>query len=130
MDITPSNLSALYTKYSQLFQAAFLQQEILWNKVAQLVPSTSESETHVWMDRIPQLRKWVGDRIIRNALIESLNKLGSSIVYCEDIMEEFLQDGTVGGINIDDAAEAIINHEYKNAFQPTLPSGGEEWPNS
>jgi phage major head subunit gpT-like protein len=67
MEITPAALSALYTKYSQIFQNAFLQQDILWNKVAQLVPSTSESETHVWVDRIPALRKWVGDRVVRNA---------------------------------------------------------------
>lgn len=66
MEITPSNLGALYTRYNQSFQEAFLQQTILWNKVAQLFQSTSESETHVWADRIPQLRKWVGDRVVRN----------------------------------------------------------------
>lgn len=67
MELTPGNLSALYTKYSQIFQSVFLKQEIVWPKFAQLVTSTSESETHVWMDRVPQLRKWIGDRVVRNA---------------------------------------------------------------
>lgn len=67
MDFTPSNLSALRTQYSQIFQEAFLEQDVLWNKIAQLVTSKGESETHVWMDRIPQLRQWVGDRILQNA---------------------------------------------------------------
>jgi phage major head subunit gpT-like protein len=69
VDITPGNLSALYTKYNQIFQNAFLKQEILWNKIASLVNSDSESETHVWMDRIPQLRKWIGDRVVQNAIL-------------------------------------------------------------
>lgn len=71
MEITPATLNALYTRYSQLFQDAFLQQEIYWNRLAQLVTSTSESETHVWVDRIPQLKKWQGDRVVRNASLRS-----------------------------------------------------------
>lgn len=67
MDITPGNLSALYTKYSQQFQNAFLKQEITYPKISTTVTSDSESETHVFMDRIPQLRKWIGDRVVRNA---------------------------------------------------------------
>lgn len=67
MDLTPANLSALRTQYSQIFQESFLLQDVLWPKVCQLVTSKSESETHVWMDRIPQLRQWVGDRILQNA---------------------------------------------------------------
>lgn len=69
MDLTPANLSALRTQYSQIFQDSFLQQDVLWNKVAQLVTSKGESETHVWMDRIPQLRQWIGDRILQNAVL-------------------------------------------------------------
>lgn len=71
MDLTPASLNALRTQYSQIYQQAFLNQDILWNKVAQLVTSKSDSETHVWMDRIPQLRKWVGDRILQSASLRS-----------------------------------------------------------
>lgn len=69
MDVTPSNLSALRTQYSQIFQETFLKQEILWPKLAQLVTSKTESETHVWMDRIPQLRRWLGDRVLQGAAL-------------------------------------------------------------
>jgi phage major head subunit gpT-like protein len=71
VDITPGTLQALYTKYSQQFQAAFLKQEIMWPKIATQVSSDSESETHVFMDRIPQLRKWIGDRVVQNAVLRS-----------------------------------------------------------
>ncbi len=71
MEITPSSLSALYTKYSAIFQQAFLRYGINWPKFAQLFESTSEIETHVWMDRIPALRQWIGDRIIAGVSLRS-----------------------------------------------------------
>lgn len=69
MELTPGNLSALYTRYSMLFQSVFLKTAINWKGLASLFESSSENETHVWMDRVPVLRKWVGDRIIRNAVL-------------------------------------------------------------
>src|SRR4029077_20747340 len=66
VELTPGNLQALYTKYSQTYQEAFLKYLVHWSKLAMLVNSDTESETHVWMDRVMQVRKWVGDRVIRN----------------------------------------------------------------
>jgi phage major head subunit gpT-like protein len=71
MDISPSALAALYVRYNQIYQEAFLKQKVVWNKIASLVNSESESETHVWMDRIPQLRKWYGERVVRNAALRN-----------------------------------------------------------
>lgn len=66
MELTPSNLQALYITFSQTWQEAFLKYKTYWQQVASLLNSDSESETHVIMDRVPQVRKWVGDRVIRN----------------------------------------------------------------
>src|SRR6266852_3877944 len=71
MEITPSNLAALRTRYNQVYQQAFLKQDVIWPKMAQLITSLAESETHVWLDRIPQLRKWSGDRVVQNASLRT-----------------------------------------------------------
>ena len=71
MQITPPSLSAIRTQYSKIFQEAFFKHEIFWPRLAQLFTSTAEFTTHVWMDRIPQLRKWVGDRIIQSASLRT-----------------------------------------------------------
>jgi phage major head subunit gpT-like protein len=71
MELTPTVAQALYTKYSQIFQNAFLASEIFWPKFAQIFNSTAEVEQHIWLDRIPQLRAWNGDRIIQNASLRS-----------------------------------------------------------
>jgi phage major head subunit gpT-like protein len=71
MQITPANLAALNTRYNNIFQESFLQQEIYWNKVCTLVNSDGESETHFWLDRIPGLREWIGDRQVNGAALLS-----------------------------------------------------------
>ncbi len=71
MDLTPASLSALSVKYSQIFQQAFLRYGINWPKFAQLFESTTETETHVWMDRVPILRKWIGDRVVNNVALRT-----------------------------------------------------------
>ncbi len=71
MDITNASLTALYVKYSQIFQQAFLRYGIYWPKFAQLFNSTTTTETHVWADRIPMLRQWIGDRIIQNVSLRT-----------------------------------------------------------
>ena len=73
MDITPSSLSALYVRYSQIFQQAFLRYGIYWPKFAQLFNSTTTTEQHVWMDRVPVLRQWVGDRVINNVSLRTFS---------------------------------------------------------
>ncbi len=71
MDITSANLAALRIRFDKIFQSAFSERTIFWQKVAQLLPSVTDVESHVWMDRLPQLRKWHGDRVVQNASLRS-----------------------------------------------------------
>lgn len=95
MDITPGNLSALRTQYSQIFQEAFLAQDIIWPKLAQLITSKGESETHVWMDRIPQLRKWVGDRYLQNAVLRDYILANDPYELTEELDEYRIKDNKI-----------------------------------
>lgn len=71
MEITPGVLSALYVKYSQLFQQSVLMIGLNWPKFAQMYESSTTTETHVWADRIQQLRQWFGDREVDNVSLRN-----------------------------------------------------------
>lgn len=71
MEISGASLSALYVKYSQLFQQSILNYGINWPKFAQMFESSTTTETHVWADRIPQMRQWFGDRVVNNISLRS-----------------------------------------------------------
>lgn len=60
--VTTAQLAALNTRFSNRFQQSFLKTKTYWKNVCSVVPSSGESETHFWLDRIPQMRQWVGDR--------------------------------------------------------------------
>lgn len=66
MLLTPSKLQAAFLAYDTKFRAAYEATPVQWDKIATLVPSTTAEQIHAWVDRVPQLRKWVGERQINN----------------------------------------------------------------
>jgi phage major head subunit gpT-like protein len=115
MELSPSNLNALRTKYSQIFQSTFLEQLVVWQKVAQLITSTAESETHVWVDRIPQVRQWVGDRVIRNASLREYILPNLPFEQTEGLDQFKVEDNKI------------------NAFEPVVrmqASAAKKWPDN
>lgn len=64
MLLTKGTLSTLGTAFSAVFKGALKEAEPLWNKIALEVPSTTGKNDYGWMNAIPRVRKWVGDRII------------------------------------------------------------------
>lgn len=47
MIINPQNLRGIYVSFNTLFNQAFSEQKPTYEKVATVVPSTSDSETYV-----------------------------------------------------------------------------------
>lgn len=68
MLLNAANLAAMFTAYSLQYQQGYGAAEIFWRNLATLVPSSTESSTYAWMDRIPKMRKWLGPRVVQNAV--------------------------------------------------------------
>lgn len=64
MQITSGNLRNLYTGFSTAFQGAFSGVAPAWNRVAMRVPSTTEANEYGWLEQLPRIREWLGDRVI------------------------------------------------------------------
>lgn len=58
-------LSNLFTGYKAAFQQAFSGVSPLWNRIATFVPSNNAAEDYAWLQSMPRLREWVGDRQIK-----------------------------------------------------------------
>ena len=65
MDITPANLTNLFTGYSTAFQEGFGAAPSHYASVAMTVPSTGRSETYGFLSRLPVIRQWIGDRLLQ-----------------------------------------------------------------
>lgn len=66
MQITTANLQALRTTFSRVFQSAYDVAPNWWQEVASPMPSGSRLNTYGWMNALPNMREWVGERVVHN----------------------------------------------------------------
>ena len=64
MVINKFNLSALFTAFKAAFASGFSAAESNYQKIATVVPSTTGAEEYGWLGEFPQMREWLGDRVI------------------------------------------------------------------
>jgi phage major head subunit gpT-like protein len=78
MDITPSTLNAFFQNLRRDYQSGYSDAPTFYQQVSTTIPSSSESNIYGWMDLLPQLREWIGERYVRNVIGRSMtatNKL-------------------------------------------------------
>ena len=66
MIVNAQNLRGIYVAFNTLFNKAFEGQKPTYQRIATVVPSTTESETYAWLGDIPGMREWLGDREVQN----------------------------------------------------------------
>lgn len=79
MKITADNIGAvlrgLYTAFSTIFQNTADKTVTQWEKIATLAPSDSAANDYGWMEALPKMRLWVGDKVVKR-----LKDIGYTIV--------------------------------------------------
>jgi len=73
--ITPDVLKAVYDNIRVIYARTLDETQVLWQRVAMLVPSTTSQEIYGWLKSLPGMREWIGDRVIK-----SLEATGYTIV--------------------------------------------------
>ncbi len=74
MLINHSNLATLFTGFKRTFQRGVELANPMWQEVAMRIPSSTEMEDYDWLGTHPQMKEWLGDRVI-----ESLGNHGFQI---------------------------------------------------
>jgi phage major head subunit gpT-like protein len=68
MQITPQTIDAIYYSFFTLYQGAYDSQETWHQKCCSTVPSNGRENRYAWMDKLPVMREWIGERVIQNAI--------------------------------------------------------------
>ena len=66
MIVNKQTLNALFVNIMTTFNKAFAATETHWQKIAMRIPSTTGSNDYVWLSRFPKMRRWVGEKHIKN----------------------------------------------------------------
>lgn len=94
--VTPALIAALKTSFQKHFQDALQAAPSEFQKLATVVGSTSASNTYGWLGQFPQLREWVGDRVVKDMAAQGYqitNKLFESTV---GVRRTDIEDDNVG----------------------------------
>lgn len=99
MQLTPANLQAIFNTFSTRFQSAFTTTETYWAKFAMLQPSGTSQETYAWMDFIPGLREWIGERVINNLATRGQVLVNRKFEDTIGVQRTAIEDDTIGLYN-------------------------------
>jgi len=64
-EVNKATLDVLFLALKKSFNNAMMRASPTWDQIATLIPSTTAANYYAWMEQFPQLRKWVGDKMIQ-----------------------------------------------------------------
>lgn len=68
MQLTPAVLDAIFYNFGLQYQAAYDSQTPWADKCCTTIPSNGRENRYAWLDKLPAMREWVGERQIQNAI--------------------------------------------------------------
>jgi phage major head subunit gpT-like protein len=66
MLVNGANLDSLRVGFKTSFQKGLGAAPSLYTRVATVVPSTAKEEKYGWLGKVPQVREWLGPRVVQN----------------------------------------------------------------
>lgn len=125
MIITPAILTALMTSFRKEFQDGLAMVEPSWNKLASKVPSTSKSNTYGWLGQFPQLREWVGDRVVKDMQAHGYQITNKKYEGTVGVPREDIEDDNIGvyGMLFQEMGRAAASHPDELVYA-LLEAGG------
>lgn len=64
--INKSTLDSIFIGLKTVFNNALKAQTGTWQQTAMEVPSTGAAEDYAWLSRFPKMRKWIGEKFVKN----------------------------------------------------------------
>lgn len=124
--VTPGVLAALNTSLKKEYGDAYAAQvaESVYKRVATIVPSSSASNTYGWLGDFPQMREWIGSRVVKDMRAQAYqiaNKLYEGTVGVPRVAIEDDEHGHYG------ARAAMMGQEaaqFPDRMIATLLAGG------
>jgi phage major head subunit gpT-like protein len=112
MLISTNTLLALRTALRTEFQEQFQTAKPWWSQVATEIPSSSRSNTYEWLGQFPQLREWLGDRVIQALGKSSYQVVNKTFEGTVSVARDDLEDDNLAGAKVQTQmlAQAAAKH--------------------
>ena len=60
MVITPQSLQGMYVGFKVLYDQAYNESPVQYERIVMKVPSATRESTYAWLGQIPNMKEWIG----------------------------------------------------------------------
>ncbi len=96
MEINRSSLSLLGTAFNTAYQGGLGMAEPQWEKIATPVNSSTSTEQYGWIGKLPNVREWIGDRVVQNISTSSYAIKNKSFEMTIGVERDHIEDDNLG----------------------------------
>ena len=130
--INAAVLNALRTGFRAEFQGALGQAPSQRDRVATTVPSTNKSNTYGWLGKMPNMRKWVGPRVVHGLAEHSYTIVNEDYEVTVGVDRNDILDDNLGiytpmfqelGDGVAAKPDMMVFEALKNGFTTTCYDG-------
>lgn len=104
--------------FSTRFQGALKSATSLYTQIATVVPSGTREQDYGWLNSIPGIREWIGDRKVRPLSASSYTIKNKPWEGTIEVKRDDVEDDNVGiyGVVVDVLADSAARHPDELAF--------------
>ena len=126
MIITNTVLTALRTALRDEFRTrmADIDAKPIWKLLATVIPSSTQSNTYGWLGAFPQMREWVGDRVIKDMKEFAYQIANQKFESTLGVDRVDIEDDTLGQYRVMAREMADEYERFMNRNVAALLSGG------
>lgn len=99
MQITPSNLDAIFYSFSTLYQSGFDGVKPWSTALTTTVPSAGRENRYAWMANLPRMREWLGERVVQNVSSRGHIIVNKPFELTIELTQDEIEDDQLGVYN-------------------------------
>lgn len=96
MEINRQSLDGLRQGFKTTFQGALAAAAPLYPKISTVVPSTAKTENYGWLNKLPSVREWLGERVVKNVSESSYALKNKSFESTIGVDRDDIEDDNLG----------------------------------
>lgn len=125
MLVTDASLRDMFVGFRASFNKGWGATEPLYPRIAIEVPSSTGEEVYPWLGQFPNLREWIGDRVIKTLVIHGFAITNRKFETTVEVPREKIEDDSVGvfspmfqemGANAKQHPDSLIFELLANGF--------------
>ncbi|WP_436399308.1 Mu-like prophage major head subunit gpT family protein [Roseobacter sp. S98] len=99
MEVTAQSLNDLRAGFSALYQGGLGQVESQYGAIATTVPSTTSENTYGWLGQLPNMREWIGPRVLQAIMEHDYTIKNRDFELTVTVQRNHIKDDNLGIYN-------------------------------